>query len=129
MPGKFLLDTNVVVALLAGEPGIEARLGVDLPLFLSPIVVGELLYGAAASGRPESNTARIDALAAGVTVLRIDEGTARCYGGIKADLKRRGRPIPENDVWIAASALQHDLVLVSRDRHFDEVAGLEVQIW
>jgi len=60
-------------------------------------------------------------------LLPHDLNTAEEYGGIKAELKRRGRPIPENDIWIAASARRHDAILVSSDRHFDEVEGLHVE--
>jgi tRNA(fMet)-specific endonuclease VapC len=62
-------------------------------------------------------------------VLGCDTATARQYGRIKNALRARGRPIPDNDIWIAAIALQHDLTLLSRDRHFGAVAGLVVETW
>lgn len=59
-----------------------------------------------------------------VDVIFADEGTTRVYAAVFADLRAAGTPIPTNDMWIAALTLQHDLVLYSRDRHFDRIAGL-----
>ena len=59
----------------------------------------------------------------------IDNETALIYGKIKADLRRKGTPIPENDIWIAASAIQHRLKLSTRDKHFLEIAGLKTLAW
>ena len=91
--------------------------------------MGELHFGAVHSGRTDANAARIDDFAATCTVISIDAQTARRYGLVKAHLKMRGRPIPENDLWIAACALQHGLVVVTRDRHFEEVEGLDSESW
>jgi tRNA(fMet)-specific endonuclease VapC len=62
-------------------------------------------------------------------VLVCDVETARHYGRVRNELRRKGRPIPENDIWIAATARQHDLILVTRDPHFDEVEGLPIEAW
>ena len=62
-------------------------------------------------------------------MLSIDAPTASRYGRVKGQLKARGRLIPENDVWIAACALEHDLIVVTRDSHFDEVEGLTCEAW
>ena len=59
--------------------------------------------------------------------LPCDFDTARLYGRIKAELRRKGKPIPENDIWIAAAAIQYGLTLVTRDRHFDFIDGLSRQ--
>ena len=61
-----------------------------------------------------------------MTILVCDTETARQYGRIKVELRRKGRPIPENDMWIAAVALQHGLTLATRDAHFDAIDGLTV---
>jgi tRNA(fMet)-specific endonuclease VapC len=58
-----------------------------------------------------------------------DGATALEYGYVKTGLKKRGKPIPENDVWIAACAFQHDLILVTRDGHFEYVEGLRFESW
>ena len=129
MSGRYLLDTNIVIALFAGEPQVRQHLELNPDLFLSSIVIGELYFGACASGRKAANLRRIDDLVQGSEVLGCDLETARQYGDVKNDLREKGRPIPENDVWIATIALQHGLTLVSRDTHFDEVSGLVRDAW
>jgi tRNA(fMet)-specific endonuclease VapC len=94
------------------------------------IAIGELLYGASKSTRAEENAARIREFAGAVSILPVTGDTAEQYGAIKNELRAKGRPIPENDIWIAALARQHDLTLVSRDQdHFREVPGLRLETW
>ncbi len=129
MDGRYLLDTNIVVALFNGDSGIDRQLRLVSEVFLPSIALGELYFGAAHSGRPEANAARIDDFAETCTIHRVDDRTAREYGRIKGELRRRGRPIPENDIWIAACALQHELILVTRDNHFSSVDDLAAECW
>ena len=129
MNGRFLLDTNIVIALFAKEVGVQQRLAAASEVFVPSVVLGELYYGARKSVRVEANIARVDAFAASSAVLVSDAATARQYGAIKNALRAKGRPLPENDIWIAAVAKQYDLTLVSRDGHFDEIAGLTVAAW
>jgi tRNA(fMet)-specific endonuclease VapC len=129
MSGKFLLDTNVIIALFAGERKVLQGLRKAERVFVPSIAVGELLYGAHKSSQARSNVARIEEFAAANTVLACDLETARQYGRIKDRLRRKGRPLPENDIWIAALARQHGLTLVSRDAHFAEVENLPVKAW
>jgi tRNA(fMet)-specific endonuclease VapC len=129
MNGRYLLDTNIIIALFADEVSVKARLAQAAEVFVSSMAVGELCFGARKSGRVQENLARIDEYAANNVVLGCDFETAQRYGEIKNALQRKGRPIPENDIWIAAIALQHDLVLITRDAHFNEVDGLKVAIW
>ena len=129
MSGRYLLDTNIVIALFAGDPQVRQHLELNPDLFLSSIVIGELYFGACASGHKAANLRRIDDLVQGLEVLGCDLETARQYGDVKNDLRQKGRSIPENDVWIATIALQHGLTLVSRDTHFDEVSGLVRDTW
>ncbi|MDB5298079.1 MAG: PilT protein domain protein [Phycisphaerales bacterium] len=122
MAGRIALDTNVVVPLLGGDGGIVVR-AAAAAVFLPLMVVGELYFGAEKSGRPVQNVARIDALIERIVVLPCDVATAREFGRIKGALRAKGRPIPDNDVWIAAAAVQHGLTLATRDAHFDAVDG------
>jgi len=126
-----LLDTNIVIAVFRQEEAIRARLDNVAPgsLFVPVIVLGELRFGALKSVKVEENLRRIEGFAAESNVLVCDEEAARLYGEIKDDLRRKGRPVPENDVWIAATALRHDLTLVSRDSHFEHVEGLRIEQW
>ena len=128
MSGK-LLDTSALIALQKAEPALLQLLDTDEEVFIPAIAVGELYYGAANSSRAEKNLAVIDAMLVENVVLACDAVTARFYGRIRYALRRKGKPIPENDLWIAALAQQYELVLVTRDAHFQEVAGLMVVGW
>ncbi len=129
MPGEYLLDTSVIIPLFRGEPTVQERLKQAERVFLSAVVLGELHFGAEGSDRTEEQLDQIRAFAGTCTQLACDAETARHYGRIKQSLRRRGRPIPENDLWIAATAVQHELVLVTRDEHFHEVEGLATERW
>jgi tRNA(fMet)-specific endonuclease VapC len=129
MTGKFLLDTNIIIALFAKERRVLQKLRNAERVYLSSIAVGELLYGAHKSTQARSNIARIEEFAAANSVLACDLGTARHYGRVKDRLRRKGRPLPENDIWMAALARQHGLMLVSRDAHFTEVENLTLKAW
>ncbi len=86
-------------------------------------------YGTRKSGRVETNLARVDELVGGSRILVCDAEIARQYGEVKNNLRLKGRPLLENDVWIAALALQHDLTLVTRDAHFQDVESLKTAAW
>jgi len=129
MPGEYLLDTSVIIPLFRGEPAVRQRLDEAERVFLSAIVLGELHFGAEGSQRPAKQVEQIEAFTTICHQLACDGETARLYGQIKQDLRRRGRPIPENDLWIAATALQHQLVLVTRDDHFHQIDGLTTESW
>ena len=129
MSGRVLLDTNIVIALFAKEAVVQQRLAAADEVFVSSIVLGELYYGAQKSSRVEANIARVNTFAAANAVLVCDTTTAQYYGTIKTHLRAKGHPIPENDLWIAATARQHQLTLVTRDGHFQAVEGLLVEQW
>jgi tRNA(fMet)-specific endonuclease VapC len=129
MNGNFLLDTNIVIAMFADEPSFRERLKSNPTLFIPSVVLGELYYGALASIRIKENLKKVDDLARLVVVLNCDARTARRFGEVKNGLRQKGRPIPENDVWIAALCLDHNLTLVSRDFHFEAIDGLRLQSW
>ena len=129
--GKYLLDTNILIAMLADDMIIHVQdktqnvPKVSLP---SP-AIGELYYGARKSGRPIENLAKVNRLTQRFPLISCDLETAQWYGIIKNELRRKGRPIPNNDLWIAAIALQYDLILVTRDSHFDQVESLQTESW
>jgi len=128
MSGRALLDTNAVIALFAGEPEVLEMIARKTAVFLCVPVVGELRYGALASARVEQNLARLDEFAKAVAVLPCDTDSAMFYSAVKFALRKKGRPIPENDVWIAAIARQHNLSLLSRDTHFQEIDELDLEL-
>jgi tRNA(fMet)-specific endonuclease VapC len=90
-------------------------------------VLGELYYGAQKSSRGEANIARVNTFAAANAILVCATATAQYYGAIKNHLGAKGQPIPENDIWIAAIARQHQLTLVTRAGHFQVIKGLLVE--
>lgn len=129
MSGRVLLDTNIVIAFFAQEPDISDQMQAAEAFFIPIIVLGELYFGVRKSGKPAQNLKWIDELAAKTAILDCNAETARQYGQLKDNLRRKGRPIPENDIWIAAIAIQHNLTLITRDAHFNQVDNLSVTTW
>ncbi|HET6231442.1 MAG TPA: type II toxin-antitoxin system VapC family toxin [Longimicrobiaceae bacterium] len=129
MAGKILLDTSVVVDLFSKVPSVERLLKSAEAVYLPSIVLGELLYGAESSRRIAEGLAQVEAFAESTIPLACDHETARFYGKIKNGLRAKGRPIPENDIWIAALARQHGITLATRDAHFREIDGLPLLSW
>lgn len=128
----YLLDTNIIIAAMKGVPGVIGRLE-KIPLsalILSPIVLGELEFGAEKSAQVEKNRARLASLIENIPAVPLDTETSRHYGLIRADLEKKGTPIDANDLWIAAQALALGAVLVTDNvGEFSRVAGLEVENW
>ena len=93
MSGRYLLDTNIVIALLADEAATKNNLAKADEVFVSSIALGELCFGAWKSGRPRANLDRIDEFAANSVVLGCDADTARRYGEVKNILRLKGRPL------------------------------------
>lgn len=129
MVGSYLLDTNIVIALFASEPSVVDKFANADDVFLCSIVVGELYYGARKSARLVENVARIYKLTATNPILDCDLDTSKQYGIVKESLRAKGKLIPDNDIWIAAIALQYGITFATRDAHFDEVKGLSVANW
>jgi len=129
MNGRFLLDTNIVIALFAEDTSVQKGLMEAEQVFVPSIVLGELYYGARKSLRTQENIARVDEFAAISAVLVPNIATAQKYGEIKNALRNKGRPIPENDIWIVAITKQYGLTLVTRDEHFKEVEGITMEAW
>jgi tRNA(fMet)-specific endonuclease VapC len=127
--GSFLLDTNIVIGLFAGEQVVLDKLKTAREIYIPSVVVGELYFGAYKSSQVENNIKRIEAFIASSAVLVCDTVTGFHYGLIKNQLKQKGTPIPDNDIWIAAVAMQYKLKLVSRDEHFLNVPELDIAKW
>lgn len=125
----MILDTNAVSALLAGSTGLRELLATERRHHLPTVVLGEYRFGLLRSNKRKQLESLLDELVRESFVLSVDEATANAYAEVRDELRRLGRPIPENDVWIAALARQHDQPVVSRDGHFDEVPGLRRRSW
>lgn len=124
----ILLDTNAYAAFKRGMPNAVEVIAHAPRIGINSIVLGELLSGFAVGTREAENRQELEQFLASERVhqLVIDAATAAQYAGVYRELRRRGRPIPTNDMWIAASALQHGSAVFSDDGHFREVSGLHV---
>ena len=123
------LDTNAVSALFEGDAALLTLLEDESRLAMPVIVVGEYRFGLLRSRHKQKLAALLDELIATSDLLAIDDETATVYAETRERLRVRGKPLPENDVWIAALCRQHRRTLVSRDRHFAEVDGLDCEGW
>ena len=126
---KFLLDANIIAAWLKGETSVADKIDKAKEIHIPIIAVGELYYGALYSTQVAKNIKEIKSITANYGVLQIDEETTIAYGNIKAALRKKGKPIPENDIWIAAIAKRFKLVVVTRDKHFKEIDGINIKSW
>ncbi len=123
---KVLLDTNAYTALFRGHAGVAARVRRAEQVLVSVVVVGELLFGFRNGSRYETNREELEAFIASpyVALLQVTLVTADRFGRIAASLRRKGRPLPTNDIWIAAHAMESGAELLSFDRHFEQVEGI-----
>jgi tRNA(fMet)-specific endonuclease VapC len=129
MSGEIALDTSAAVRFLNRDVTITERV-LTLPEVILPmIVVGELLFGAENSTRPLQNLPRYLEFIAACRVVPLGRETATMYAQTRLALKRKGRPIPINDVWIAGQCLEQGWVLVTDDTDFDYVDELIVEHW
>ena len=123
---RVSLDTNVYAALFRGDEAVAERVRRADHVLLSTIAVGELLFGFRNGTRYETNRRDLEEFLANayVSLLPVTYVTCDRFGRIAAALRRKGRPIPSNDIWIAAHAMESGSELLSFDRHFEEVDGI-----
>ena len=123
---KIMLDTNAYVGFKRNVIEIvDFIAGAELILF-SPIVLGELMFGFRNGSRFKENMDDLNSFLQheAVELAQIGDLTSDRYSRIAAQLKRRGTPIPTNDLWIAAQTMEHGLELITSDRHFEKIHGL-----
>ncbi|PYU67660.1 MAG: VapC toxin family PIN domain ribonuclease [Acidobacteria bacterium] len=125
----MILDANGLSAIADGEPALEPILREAAEVAVPVIVLGEYRYGIQQSRDRQRYEQWLGESLRNYRVLDMDEETAISYARLRSELKKAGTPIPSNDVWIAALCRQHSLALLSRDRHFDLVAGIERVPW
>jgi len=125
---QILLDTNAFVRFLAGDERVLASLAGADRVYMSVFVLGELNAGFRAGKKGRENRRILESFLEkpSVAVLEATRETAEIFGIVKDSLRKAGKPIPVNDVWIAAHALETGSVLVTYDGHFQAVAGLRV---
>lgn len=123
---QILIDTNAYVAFKRGDPDSLAVLQQASQIAVNAVVLGELHSGFAVGARAAENRRELAEFLAlpAVTIVPIDHDTALQYAIVYSTLRKAGTPIPTNDMWIAATALQYGLAIFSMDRHFSVVAGV-----
>jgi tRNA(fMet)-specific endonuclease VapC len=123
---RFILDTNAYVALMQGHPGVAGRVRRAERIYVSAIVAGELIFGFRNGSRCEENMRDLEDFLDNryVEFLPVSLTTADRFGRIAALLRRKGKPMPTNDIWIAAHAMESGAELLSFDRHFEHIDGL-----
>lgn len=123
---KVLLDTNAYTALFRGHEGVASRVRRAEHVLVSAVVAGELLFGFRNGSRYESNREQLEGFLESpyVALLPVTLVTADRFGRIAASLRRKGRPLPTNDIWIAAHAMESGADLISFDTHFQAVDGI-----
>ncbi len=123
-----LLDTNAYTAFMLGEAETVEVIAFAEKLYLNSVVLGELLGGFAVGTKEANNRAELARFVESprLELLPITAETADSYALVYAALRHKGQPIPTNDLWIAASALEHGAALLTRDAHFAQIEGLRV---
>ena len=125
----MILDTNAVSALFDGDRSLEMLLEESVRHHLPIMVIGEYRFGLKESRQGRVLEPLFNRLEGESVILAPDRATAAVYAAIRHELKKAGHPLPENDIWIAALARQHELKIASRDRHFDWITGIKRVGW
>ncbi|MBL1173717.1 type II toxin-antitoxin system VapC family toxin [Pantanalinema sp. GBBB05] len=129
MSGEIALDTSVAIRFLNGDTAVTTKVLAIPEIVLPVVVVGELLFGAENSTRPLQNLPRYLEFVSACVVVPLGRDTATIYARTRLALKQKGRPIPMNDVWIAAQCIEQGWVLVTDDQDFSYVDGLILERW
>lgn len=129
MASRRFLDTNTAIYFLNGVESVRREVERHRVLHLPFITAAELLAGAKHSIHRAKDLARYSQFLSECEITYADDRTLEIYSDIKVELRRIGQPIPTNDIWLAAIALQYDAVLVTNDKHFAVVPGLRAENW
>ena len=123
---SIAIDTNIAIDILNGNKEILDRFEKYSSIYLPVTVCGELLYGAANSGNSKKNLTKFREFILSCTVLNINSAIAEQYAITRKKLKEKGSPIPENDIWIAATCMVYEISFVTNDKHFENIEGLQL---
>ncbi len=125
LPGSLALDSSLIIRhMRTADAEIANTLKMATELYVPLTVLGEILYGIRRSGNDRRAEEAWEKFEYGTVLLHPDDSTAEHYAELKDYVARKGTPIPENDLWIAATARSHDLTLYCHDRHFDGLASM-----
>ncbi|MDL5054174.1 type II toxin-antitoxin system VapC family toxin [Oscillatoria laete-virens NRMC-F 0139] len=123
------MDTNALSAYADGDANLQRILNQAIGLYLPVVVLGEYSYGLMSSKERKSREKWLDELLNFFQTLDVNRQTARHYAEIRHELRLAGRPIPENDIWIAALSRQTGFAILTRDDHFSRITGIEIISW
>ena len=126
---KYLLDSNIIIEIFDGNKAIADKISKLATFYISAIVLGELYIGVNRVTNKTKHLKMLNNFLNLCTVLNVSDLTAKFYGEVIAYLYKKGKPIPTNDVWIAATALEHNLIIATRDEHFKEIDGIRIEKW
>lgn len=127
MNGEYLLDSNIVIDIFRGDQRTISRINQVKQIRIPVIVIGELYFGAHKSNQTPKRLQELAQLEELGTILNVTKSTARIYGELKDQLRTKGKPIPENDIWIASIAKEHNLTLLTKDVHFENIDGILIE--
>jgi tRNA(fMet)-specific endonuclease VapC len=126
---NLFLDTNIIIEVFSGNKIIAEKVYNLSPFYTSAIVLGELYIGINRVVNKKKHLQQLTGFLELCTVLDVNQITSQFFGEITASLYKKGKPIPTNDIWIAATTKQYDLTLISRDKHFSEIDGIVLESW
>ncbi len=129
---SYLIDTDILIYSLKNDPHVTQKFkeNLNIPKSISVITYGELVYGARKSQHVEKNLPAVYRVAELFPVLDINKSIMDIFGEIKCNLERNGKIIPDMDILIAATALTHNLTLVTNNtRHFQKIPALKIENW
>ena len=125
---KIILDTNAYTRLLAGDEDVLDMISTADTLYMSIFVLGELYAGFAGGSKEQENRETLNyfLLKPTVKILNATSETAEVFGMVKSKLKTAGTPLPVNDLWIAAHAIETGSTIITFDKHFKKISGLRL---
>ena len=121
-----ILDTNVIIRFLNGNSEVRSAIYGIKNICIPAVVIGELLFGAEKSQKRDLNRKNYLAFCEPYPVLDVTQKVADEYGKLKKDLQVHGNIMPENDMWIAATAIANDMTVITQDKHFEHISNLTV---
>ena len=123
MSGDYILDANIVIDIFRGDAITIKAISQLNKIYVPVIVIGESYYGANKSNQTNKKILEIEQLKQRVEILEVNELISKYYGEIKDQLRKKGKPIPENDIWMAAIVKEKGLPLLTNDKHFQDICN------
>jgi len=125
---KILLDTSIIIEIISGNKNVADKIGAYENIYINTVALGELYTGIYRVVSKTKQLNQIKDLIELCEILIIDEKTSDIYGNLQASLYKKGRPLPTNDIWIAATAKQYDIPIATNDKHFLSIDQITVKM-